>query len=104
MFPDMAKPNTPNKTLNSWKQIAAYLDCSERTVRRWESAEGLPVHRHGHNKQDTVVAHKHELDAWCRSRTRSPVHLTSTEPDASTSGAQPINGYLAGARCDYACS
>jgi hypothetical protein len=41
----MPERNTPRKTLESWKQIAAYLDRSERTVRRWEASEGLPVHR-----------------------------------------------------------
>ena len=36
----MSERNTPQKTLESWKQIAAYLDRSERTVRRWEASEG----------------------------------------------------------------
>ncbi len=59
----MAQPNVPRKILESWKQIAAYLDHSERTVRRWETSEGLPVRRHGHAKQDTVFAYRHELEA-----------------------------------------
>ena len=46
----MPPRNTPQKTLESWKQIAAYLDRSERTVRRWEASEGLPVHRREHEK------------------------------------------------------
>lgn len=33
----MSERNTPQKALESWKQIAAYLDRSERTVRRWEA-------------------------------------------------------------------
>ena len=49
--------------LASWKEIAAYLKCSERTVRRWES-EGLPVHRHSHKKKAGVYAYKSEIDAW----------------------------------------
>jgi len=57
----MPERNTPQKTLESWKQIAAYLQRSERTVRRWEAAEGLPVHRFSHQKHDTVFAYKHEL-------------------------------------------
>ncbi|HET6175397.1 MAG TPA: nuclear transport factor 2 family protein [Candidatus Sulfotelmatobacter sp.] len=68
----MPQPNTPQKTLESWKQIAAYLDRSERTVRRWESSEGLPVHRREHERQDTVFAYRHEIEAWSRSRTRCP--------------------------------
>src|SRR5579864_3185173 len=49
--------------LNSWKEIAAYLKCSERTVRRWED-EGLPVHRHPHKRRAGVYAYKPELDTW----------------------------------------
>ncbi len=66
----MPERNTPRKTLESWKQIAAYLERSERTARRWEAAEGLPVHRLGHQKHDTVFAYKHEIEAWIRRRTR----------------------------------
>jgi TolB-like protein len=49
--------------LNSWKEIAAYVKCSERTARRWES-EGLPVHRHPHKKKAGIFAYKAEIDAW----------------------------------------
>jgi len=49
--------------LASWKEIAAYLKCSERTVRRWES-EGLPVHRHSHKKKAVVYAYKSEIETW----------------------------------------
>ncbi len=62
--------NTPQKTLESWKQIAGYLERSERTVRRWEATEGLPVHRREHEKQDTVFAFRHEIEAWSRLRTK----------------------------------
>src|SRR2546430_7993775 len=47
----------------SWKEIAAYLRHSERTVRRWQE-EGLPIHRHAHKKRAGVYAYKPELDAW----------------------------------------
>ena len=49
--------------LDSWKEIAAYLRHSERTVRRWEE-EGLPVHRHPHKKRSAIYAYKAELDGW----------------------------------------
>lgn len=58
--------------LSSWKAIAAYLACSVRTVRRWERAEGLPVHRHVHHKLGRVFALKTEIDAWRQTRARSP--------------------------------
>ncbi len=54
--------------LDSWKEIATYLKRSVRTVRRWESEQGLPVHRHLHHSSGTVYAYKPELDAWWASR------------------------------------
>jgi TolB-like protein/methylphosphotriester-DNA--protein-cysteine methyltransferase len=56
---------SPGRRLDSWKEIAAYLKCSERTVRRWEQ-EGLPVHRHAHKKKAGIYAYKGEIDAWWR--------------------------------------
>jgi hypothetical protein len=50
--------------LDSWKEIAAYLKRSVRTVRRWEAEQSLPVHRHVHQSAGTVYAFKAELDAW----------------------------------------
>ena len=69
----MSEGTAQPELLESWKQIAAYLDRSERTVRRWEASEGLPVHRREHQKQDTVFAYVHEIERWNRRRTRRPV-------------------------------
>ena len=91
----MPERNTPQKTLESWKQIAAYLDRSERTVRRWEAIEGLPVHRREHEKQDTVFAFRHEIEAWSRRRTRFPEPISADEPQ-SLPALKPVpNAYLA---------
>ncbi len=54
--------------LDSWKEIATYLKRAVRTVQRWEKEEGLPVHRHHHQKQGSVYAHRQELDAWWHQR------------------------------------
>jgi hypothetical protein len=89
----MTQRNTPRKVLESWKQIAAYLERSERTVRRWESAEGLPVHRRGHLKQDSVFAYRHEIDNWSQARTRQPDEKGL--PAAEAAPAPVANGYLA---------
>jgi TolB-like protein/Flp pilus assembly protein TadD len=61
---DPPEPSQEDR-LGSWKEIAAYLKCSERTVRRWEQ-EGLPVHRHAHKAKASIYAYKGELDAWWR--------------------------------------
>lgn len=55
---------TDHKTLESWKAIANYLNRSVRTVRRWETYEGLPVHRHQHTRGASVYAYPSELDEW----------------------------------------
>ena len=58
--------------LESWKDIAAYLRRDVSTVQRWEKREGMPVHRHQHDKLGSVYAFTAELDAWAQSRRASP--------------------------------
>jgi len=93
----MQQRNTPQKSLESWKQIAAFLDRSERTVRRWEANEGLPIHRRGHQKNDTVFAFQHEIEAWNRRRTKFAGNCAAPDspkiPHLGPVGA-PANGYL----------
>lgn len=59
---------TPEDRLDSWKQIASYLQRDVTTVQRWEKREGMPVHRHLHESIGSVYASKSELDSWARSR------------------------------------
>ena len=73
--------------LVGWKRIAAHLSCSERTARRWETEENLPVHRQQHASKSTVFARPSELDAWLASRAGSP-------PD--TSASSRVGGYKMG--------
>jgi TolB-like protein len=67
--------------LDSWKEIAAYLKRCERTVRRWEEHECLPVHRLAHDKRSSVYAYRAELDAWWASR---KAEIESAEEPALT--------------------
>ena len=53
----------PDRRLESWKEIAVYFDRGVRTVRRWEKDEGLPVHRHAHNKQGTIYGLSGSIDS-----------------------------------------
>ena len=51
-----------DQVFSSWKEIAGFLGKGIRTVQRWESALGLPVHRpalHG-----IVLAYQSELEGW----------------------------------------
>jgi hypothetical protein len=50
--------------LNSWKEIASYLDRGVRTVQRWEQELNLPVHRIGQGKRSPVYANVSELRFW----------------------------------------
>jgi Tol biopolymer transport system component len=58
----------PEDRLDSWKEIAGYLNRDVTTVQRWEKREGMPVYRHLHDRMGTVFASRAELDAWARSR------------------------------------
>ena len=50
--------------LNSWKEIASFLDRGVRTVQRWEHELQLPVHRIGKGKRSPVYALVPELKFW----------------------------------------
>jgi TolB-like protein/Tfp pilus assembly protein PilF len=63
--------SNPADRLDSWKEIAVYLRRDVRTVQRWEKSEGLPVHRHRHDRLSSVYAYKSELTAWFDARQQS---------------------------------
>ncbi|MCL4523960.1 MAG: tetratricopeptide repeat protein [Acidobacteria bacterium] len=105
-MPGNPTPPTPDPPqddrLESWKEIAAYLRREVRTVQRWEKREGLPVHRHVHDKLGSVYAFKSELDAWAVGR-RAVVEseevaadengaeeFDSTAPEASATSEAPL--------------
>jgi non-specific serine/threonine protein kinase len=73
--------------LDSWKEIAAYLNRSVRTVRRWEADEGLPVHRHMHRALGSVYAFRSEIDAWRQTSQLSRVHRA---PSVTAGAIAPI--------------
>jgi hypothetical protein len=54
--------------LSSWKEIASYLGCEERTCSRWEKTLGLPIHRFEGAQKSRVYAYRHELEAWRKSK------------------------------------
>ena len=71
--------------LESWKEIAAYLQRDVSTVRRWEKYEGLPVRRHEHRTRSSVYAIPAELDAW----------LAARQPEPEAAPAPPVVRRLA---------
>jgi len=54
--------------LDTWKEIAGYLNRNVRTVQRWEACESMPVHRQFHVKSGSVHAFISELDTWRQER------------------------------------
>ena len=90
-FMTAAPQPAQKEVLDSWKEIAVFLKRGIRTVQRWERDEGLPVHRHGHNKRATVIAYTAEIQKWIDSRRedRSPEpQRTSVESYAHLTHAQ----------------
>ncbi|MGA8013075.1 MAG: tetratricopeptide repeat protein [Candidatus Acidiferrales bacterium] len=90
--------------LDSWKEIAEYLNRDVTTAQRWEKREGMPVHRHVHDKRGSVYAVGSELDAWLQSRKQrlgeEDEGQTSEAPvDAEAALRQrailPVRGWLA---------
>ncbi len=53
--------------LDSWKEIAAYVKRSVRTVIRWETGKDFPVRRIPGGERQNVFAYRSEIDAWMRS-------------------------------------
>jgi TolB-like protein len=80
---------SPTDRLDSWKEIATYLNRSVRTVRRWEAEEGLPVHRHMHRALGSIYAFKSEIDTWRQDGQRrdDPPAARTAAPTSSTVGA-----------------
>ena len=61
----MTNGDSRNERLDSWKEIARYLNRSERTVQRWERESGLPIRRVKSAKDaGSVYAMRSEIDAW----------------------------------------
>jgi len=58
------------KRLDSWKEIAAFFGRAERTVKRWESERGLPVHRLPGSGRSSVFAYSDELADWLKGRSQ----------------------------------
>jgi TolB-like protein/Flp pilus assembly protein TadD len=73
--------------LDSWKEIASYLSRDVTTVQRWEKREGMPVHRHQHDRMGSVYAFSSELDAWVQSRR---LRLEKEEEENTRSAEMPL--------------
>jgi hypothetical protein len=81
--------------LDSWKEIAVYLNRDVTTVQRWEKREGMPVRRHLHDRMGSVYPSRAELDAWTRGRSLRAAQEDSDKvaslnpPNAETATGMP---------------
>jgi len=94
-FPETSPTGSPPQNrLDSWKEIAAYLKRDVTTVQRWEKREGMPVHRHVHDRIGSVYAFTLELDAWQQSRKLSlepeEGEQATGKPEDATSNAEDL--------------
>lgn len=55
------------RRLDTWKEIATFFGCDERTVKRWEATRGLPVRRIPNGVRSNVFAYESELRSWLNS-------------------------------------
>lgn len=78
---DQREPQAP---LNGWKEIAAYLGKSVRSVQRWEATLGLPVHRIRTPDGQIVYSERQEIDDWRRRLDSHPVAEPEDPADPET--------------------
>ncbi|HVN94093.1 MAG TPA: hypothetical protein VMT38_10375 [Terracidiphilus sp.] len=93
--PSLGSPPPPSQVsredrLDSWKEIAAYLRRDVTTVQRWEKREGMPVHRHLHDRVGSVYASRAELDSWMRGRNLRTEQESGKVEISPSPAAQPL--------------
>lgn len=87
-MPDNQGNVRPRNLLNSWKEIATFLDRGVRTVQRWERDHQLPVHRIGNSPRAAVFALQEELLLWLRLPEQTVTSATHMEADKLIAQAQ----------------
>ena len=92
------RPNTDHSHLGTrldcWKEIASYLSRGERTVKRWETERGLPIHRLPGGGRSSVYAFSAELDEWLNFtpvENLGPAPQTTPPPAVETFSERPLD-------------
>jgi tetratricopeptide (TPR) repeat protein len=80
-------PSQPR--LVGWKEIAAYFEKAERTVKRWEQDRNLPVYRVPGGSSASVFAYPSELKNWLEA---DPSDKPETGTVAKSVDASPSGG------------
>lgn len=85
--PSPQKGSERGARLDSWKEIAAYLNRDLRTLQRWEKTANLPIRRLNKPGLRAVFAYTAELDEWLRQQGSSPVETTPNDESIATPAA-----------------
>lgn len=94
-----------NRRLDTWKEIGAFFGRDERTVKRWETTRGLPVHRVPGAGRANVYAYTDELAEWLsgakigaenevEANSEATNGVASSEPEGN--GGAETNGHARG--------
>jgi Tol biopolymer transport system component len=75
--------------LDSWKEIAAFLNRDIRTVQRWEKTANLPVRRLQKSGLRAVYAYTADLDEWLRDQDPQAVEESVNAAPAPAEPAPP---------------
>ena len=76
-------PSQPR--LVGWKEIAAFFDKAERTVKRWERDRNLPVYRVPGGSSASVYAYPSELEKWLEADPSVKPETSATDNAAQAS-------------------
>ena len=94
-FPDSQRPASARDAhdrrtrLDSWKEIAAYLQRDVRTLQRWEKTAGLPVRRMQKPGLRAVYAYTADLDEWIRAQDPRATETAEEIVDATSATTPP---------------
>lgn len=83
-------PSESQDKLESWKVIASWLHCDERTAKRWEKTRGLPIHRMPGELRSGVFARVSELEKW-QGSWKHPERLNADSEVAPLMPSSPQN-------------
>jgi tetratricopeptide (TPR) repeat protein len=91
---DTSSDQASDRRLNSGNEIAAFFGRDERTVKRWETARGLPVRRVPGGTRTTVFAYVRELEQWLSGTTAltdaGPATVPSLSPERAAGPATTV--------------
>lgn len=95
----VGRGDVPTKRrLESWKEVAAFFGRTDRTVKRWETERGLPIHRPPGAGKGRIYAEVDELEAWLKGGAGADAREEALEARAAAAAAPLGNPWKPGRR------